>query len=235
LVDSVVDATGAATVVACATSGGWRGWHRPDTLQDVYEPPAPARRIGPLLIVVLLVLAGVGATMGYLVASRILDNQAALTPPAGTQKPGGSTATPARTTAAAPLISKNPNDAGTFCPAVTSRALTDAGLNGELTLLLYIEVTIPRGKARAWICRNAEGTLYYQAHELAGPFDRANNAQNTILLGTGIKGDVAVLGEGFKATNPKSGGPDTIYTISRTLFTIEPGATRATPTRSIPA
>lgn len=202
----------------------------------MYEPPAPARRVGPLLIVVLLVLAGVGGTMGYLVAHQVLENQAGVTPPAATTPPvGGSTTTPTKTTSASPTISPDPKDDGTFCPSVTRTALTDAGLNGELTLLLYIEVTIPRGKARAWICRNAEGTLYYQAHERSGPFDRANNGQNTILLGTGIKGDVVAQGDGYKATNPKTDGADTIYTITRTLFTIEPGGTRATPTRSIAA
>jgi hypothetical protein len=201
----------------------------------VYEPPAPARRVGPLLIVVLLVLAGVGGTMGYLVARQVLANQAAVTPPTGTQTPGrGSTTTPGKTATASPTISPDPKDEGTFCPPVTRKALTDAGLNSDLTLLLYIEVTVPRAKARAWICRNAEGTLYYQSHEKTGPFTAATS-QNTILLGTGIKGDVSVLGEGYKAVNPKTNGTDTVYTITKTMFTIEPGATRAIPSRSIPA
>ena len=51
----------------------------------MYDPPVPARRIGPLLIVVLLVLAGVGGTMGYLVARQVITNQSANPGGTGTQ------------------------------------------------------------------------------------------------------------------------------------------------------
>jgi hypothetical protein len=190
---------------------------------SVYDQPEP-RRAGPLLLVVLLVLGGVGGTMGYLVTRQVLANNAAAPPgvtstttpgaTGGGTTPGRGIATPKAST------STSTKDESTFCPDVTVKAMTDAGLNGKLTLLLYIEVTIPRGKARGWICRNEAGVIVYQGHELSGPLDKANNGQNTIILVKGIKGEVVVDGDGYKATNPVDDGNKTDYLIAKNRFKI---------------
>jgi hypothetical protein len=183
----------------------------------VYDQPEP-RRFGPLLLVVLLVLGGVGGTMGYLVTRQVLANNAGGTNGAtGTRTPdptGSGGATPRTSTTG------GATDEGTFCPAVTAKAMTDAGLDGQLTVLLYLEVTLPRGDARGWVCRNATGVLIYQGHELSGPLDKAFNAKNTIMLAKGVSGEVVEEGGGYKATNTASDGKKTDYIIAKDTFKI---------------
>jgi hypothetical protein len=192
----------------------------------VYDQPEP-RRVGPLLLVVLLVLGGVGGTMGYLVTRQVLANNASGAPgPSGIQTPGptgtpgatpGGTSGPQVTTSA----TANPKDEGTFCPEVTAKAMTDAGLNGKLSVLLYVEVTLPAaGPARGWVCRNEDGVLVYQGHQLSGPLDKANNGRNTIILAKGVAGEVVVEGEGYKAINMAADGKRTDYLVTKNTFKI---------------
>jgi hypothetical protein len=100
-------------------------------------------------------------------------------------------------------------------------AVTAGGLNGELTLVVYIEFNVERGPARAWICKNADDVLIYQAHERFGPFDLAFNGENTLLLAKDIKGDVVAVTGGFLAHNPDDSGRVTEYTVTREALTIK--------------
>jgi hypothetical protein len=186
----------------------------------VYDQPEP-RRVGPLLLVVLLVLGGVGGTMGYLVTRQVLANNNAAGPPGATgtrtADPGGSGSTPTGG-GTSPKASTTPGP--TTCPDVTAKAMTDAGLNGNLTVLLYVEVTILRGPARGWICRNETGVLIYQGHELSGPLDKAFNGKNTIILAKGVSGEVVAEGDGYKATNRAADGKTTDYIVTKNSFKI---------------
>jgi hypothetical protein len=183
----------------------------------VYPSSSP-RRIGPVLILVLVLLAGLAATGGYLGARRILAGQA-----------GGATVTPPVTTPtptpSVPDVTGNPNDPGTFCPAITERAVAAAGLRGELQLLLYVEAKGTSADvvgAEAWVCQNADGVLVYQGHRKTGPFNAATS-DHTLLLGTGIRGKVSRDGNGFVALNPKDPNnlndtDHTDYHVSSTEF-----------------
>ncbi len=200
----------------------------------MYELPSAGRRLGPALIAVIVVLAGVAGTMGYLVARQIIAgrndgaNNAGPTSPgqgptgSGTTDPGPTQPGPS------PEVSKNPDDPGSFCPAITETAMVDAGLAGGLKLLRYVEGTRSGAAgAEAWICQNTDGVLIYQGHRKSGPFNAANS-NDTLLLARGIRGKVETEGDGFVATNPKDPtnpddpthtqyhvGPDTFYLLEK--------------------
>lgn len=196
----------------------------------MHEQPSTSR-LSPGLIAMLVILAAVAGTMGYLVARQVLAGDA--TPPTNAQPGGGASAaeqTPATTpdagqSASSPAQTEGPDqsqpDDGESCPKLTKDAVTAAGLNGELTLRIYVEFSLENGPARAWICENADGVLIYQAHERFGAFDRADNARNTILLAKGIKGEVVAIAGGFRATNPSPDGGVTAYTVTLTAFTLD--------------
>jgi hypothetical protein len=205
----------------------------------VYPSP-PSRRIGPGLIVVLLLLAGVAGAGGYLGTRRILVDQAG-----GSGSTSSPSATPAPTpTVVVPDITGDPKDPATFCPAVTEKAVTDAGLAGELQLLRYVTAKGKNGEfdAEAWVCQNADRVLIYQGHRKSGPFTEATS-NHTLLLASGIRGRVTVEGTGFVATNPKNAtNPDdpehTDYHVSATEFYLlqSPSGVRIdyTITRTVP-
>lgn len=190
-------------------------------------------RLGPGLIAMLAVLAVAATVMAYLVTSRILDRRNAAAP-GGDNSTSTSQAAPA-TGSATPTVPSpttvspatltlgpdrsRPRD-GESCPEPTLEAVAAAGLNAELTLRIYVEFTVPRGEARVWICENADGVLVYQAHERIGPFDRAFNARNTLLLAEGIRGAVAETADGFRAVNEDAQGGVTEYVVTDTLVKI---------------
>jgi len=107
------------------------------------------------------------------------------------------------------------------CPAITAKAVSDAGLNGQLQLLRYVSATVSGGSdAEAWICKNADGVLFYQGHRKTGPFEAATS-DYTILLGRGILGKVATEGnDGFVATNPLD--PANVDDPQRTEYHVAP-------------
>jgi hypothetical protein len=200
----------------------------------VYPQPSP-RRISPALAAVLIVLAAVGGTGGYLVTRRGLADRGQISGngPAGTGGPTGSGApavappTP-RTTAttatpkASPVASSAPD--ATSCPALTEAAVRARGLAGGLQLLLYVsgKATDTTAGAEAWVCKNSDGLLIYQGHRRTGPFTDVC-CTDTILLASGIRGRVTAVGDGFVATSPKDPtNPDdpnhTDYHVSRTTF-----------------
>jgi hypothetical protein len=152
-----------------------------------------------------VVLAGAAGTGAYLVTRQVLTKADAPTSTASTQPtitvtvpglPTGPQTTPRATTDA--------KDPATFCPAITEKAVTAAGLAGGLVLLRYVQASATGlSDAEAWICKNSDGVLIYQGHRKSGPFDAATG-DNTILLARGILGKVDTEGnDGFVATNPK--------------------------------
>jgi hypothetical protein len=123
-----------------------------------------------------------------------------------------------------PKVTPKADDPGTSCPAITTKAVSDAGLDAQLKLLRYVDATLTGGSpAEAWICKNTDGELFYQGHRKSGPFERATS-DDTILLGRGILGKVDTEGDdGFVATNPKDpANPDdperTEYHVSAKIF-----------------
>lgn len=203
----------------------------------MYEEPTAPRRLGPAVIAMLVVLAAVTGTMAYLVARQVLlgrgDNPTVTQPDPSTPAPGTTSEPGLGPTSPAPASSEptteppptrgqdqsRPND-GESCPKLTADALAAKGLNAELNLLLYVEFTTVRGKARVWICRNADDVLVYQAHERRSEFDAADNGINTLLLAQGIKGSVSAIENGYLARNPGPGGTVTEYTAAPETFSI---------------
>jgi hypothetical protein len=215
----------------------------------VYEQPPARRRIGPALIVVLVLLAAGAGTGSYLVTRQILAGRAG--PGGATAGPGGANAGPGGASASAgtpsasstrtrspaqpsaaiptgpqttPKVTPKPQDPGTSCPAITARAVADAGLNGELRLLRYVDASAAGTPgAEAWVCKNADGVLFYQGHRKSSRFEAATS-NDTILLGRGIRGKVETEGDqGFVAVNPlDAANPDdpnhTEYHVSPTSF-----------------
>jgi hypothetical protein len=175
----------------------------------VYEQPPGRKRIGPALIVVLVLLAAGAGTGSYYLVKRELADRAAQAGP----ETGGSTPPPTQTRPqptptgpqTLPKVTPKPDDAGTSCPAITADAVAKAGLDGELKLLRYVDATVTGGSgAEAWICKNGAGQLFYQGHRKTGPFDAATS-DHTVLLGRGILGKVDTEGDdGFVAFYPKN-------------------------------
>jgi hypothetical protein len=156
---------------------------------------------------VLALLAGVAGTSAFLLVGRYLDAQAQ-TPGPGT---GGATSP-------APAVTTSTNTADP-CPRFTVDAIRAKGRPGELERVLYVEVALAGTRAaEAWICRDSDGTLYYQGHEFRGPATAATS-DYTLLLGTPIQGSVTQDGSTFTATNPSESGR-TQYIVTREMLTL---------------
>jgi hypothetical protein len=181
----------------------------------VYEQPSPGHRVGPALVALLVALAAAAGTFGYLVTRRVVDTQAAGTTPTST--PGGTSGQPPGATATRPAggdPTATPPDPAAACPDVTVKAVRDAGLNADLTVLLYIQARRDGAdEAEVWICKNADDRLIYQGHRMRGPLTAAES-DDSILLAEGIKGTVVREGTGYKATNVV-GDRSTEYHVSR--------------------
>ena len=196
----------------------------------MYEQP-PLRRFGPMFFVALTVLAIVAGTAGYLGTRRALGNvdpsaTGTRTPsaapkseepnPAGTG--GGTVETAEPTTPAA--VTPTP-DAGKSCPEITNKAVSAAGLPADLQLVLYVQLRRTGSTpAEAWICKSKDGTLYYQGHLRSRPL-LVVTSDHSILLGTGIKGEVQIEGEGYVAINTDPDGKITKYHVTKDSFTLE--------------
>jgi hypothetical protein len=178
------------------------GWHP----ASVSEYPRRGR-LRPVLIAVIALLAGVTGTSAYLLVGRYLDAQAQTTGQ-GTVR----TTTPAVT---------NSTNAADPCPQFTVDAVRAKGRPGNLERVLYVEATLAgTAGAEAWICRDSDGTLYYQGHDRRGPATVATS-DYTILLGAPILGGVTQNGATYTATNPSStGGASTQYIVSAEKLTL---------------
>jgi hypothetical protein len=183
-----------------------------------------------MFFVALTVLAIVAGTAGYLGTRRALgtDNLQAsgtrTTPPARSEQPnpagtGGGTVETAEPTT--PVAVTPTPDAGKTCPEITDKAVRDANLPADLQLVLYVQLRRTGATpAEAWICKSKDGTLYYQGHLRSRPL-LVVTSDHSILLGTGIKGEVQTEGEGFVAINTESDGKVTKYHVSKDSFTLE--------------
>jgi hypothetical protein len=183
----------------------------------VYEQPSSGHRVGPGLVALLVALAATAGTFGYLVTRRVVDSQAAggtsptSTPAGPSDHQSGATPTPAQPGGTG---SSNPADPAAACPDVTVKAVRDAGLNAELTVLLYIQARREGAdEVEVWICQNADERLIYQGHRLRGPLTAAES-DDSLLLAEGIKGTVEREGTGYKATNVV-GDRSTEYHVSK--------------------
>jgi hypothetical protein len=203
----------------------------------VYEQPY-VRRFGPMFFAAVAVLAIVAGTASYFGTRQILGpgsnlagsggQTASPTPepnPGGPGGPGPTGPTSSASPDTGPTASPTPTvDPGTTCPDITATALHDAGLNSELTLMLYVQLRRSGATpAEAWVCKNKDGALFYQGHMRDRPFLLATSS-SSILLGTGIKGEVTTEGSGFVAVNTE---PDkrTEYHVAADTFklVIDPG------------
>ncbi len=191
--------------------GLWRAWRTGDTLPCVYEYP-PRRRLSPILIAVLALLAGVAGTSAFLLVGQYLGAQAQTTSPG----PSGTTT---------PTVATSTNIADP-CPQFTVDAIRAKGRPGILERVIYVEVALAGVKAaEAWICRDSDGVLYYQGHDFKGPATAATS-DYTLLLGAPIQGSVFQGGSTFTATNPSASG-STQYIVSRERLTLVlPGGAR---------
>jgi hypothetical protein len=172
---------------------------------------------------VMLVVGGFAGAGAYLVTRTYLADAAAATPTNGTN------ADPTTTRPGAGVTTGGggaPGDPGATCPALTSAAVKSAGRKGDLTRVLYVDGTrAGTDGAEAWICRDADGTLYYQGHDKGGPFDAATSS-STILIGPGVRGTVVMSGVGFTATNPSNGGTTQYIVTRETLAVVLPSGER---------
>jgi hypothetical protein len=176
----------------------------------VTDYPPRRRRVGPLFVLLLVVLAGIGGTIGYLGAQQVLlarQSTPNILNPAPTKS------------SASPLASDDP---AAGCPSVTKQAVSAGGLNADLDLVLYVAFHPASGSGisgEAWICRNSTGLLIYHGHSKNGPLDSAQS-DHTLLLCEGIRGSVRTDADGFIATNPSSDTNKTDYHVSRTELVI---------------
>ena len=158
-----------------------------------------------LLAVVAAACAGGGS---YLSVRRYLNTHQALSDLGGTHGPsatGSSTASPTPS-------------GSVSCPQPTIDAVKAKGGPGHLSRVLHVEGTSAKGNAEAWICRDDNGTLYYQGHDKSGPLGVATG-DYTILVGGLIRGSVTFDGSRYIASNPDLTG-DTRYIVSRSTFSV---------------
>jgi hypothetical protein len=201
--------------------GLWRVVRIDETLPRVYEHPR-RRRLSPIVIAVVVILAAVAGTGSYLLVRQYLDQSAE--PAAGPPRSSN------------PVTSTS-TDTRDPCPQFTVDAVKAAGRPGKLDRILYVEVAREgTNGAEAWICRDSDGVMYYQGHVKDAPATVADS-RVTILLGAPIKGTVAANGSTYTATNPTPDGRTTQYVVSRDALTlIAPSGTRTdyTVVRSSP-
>lgn len=167
----------------------------------------PRRPASPGLIVTLAaagaLVAGAAGTGAYLGVTAYLDNRPGTGSPTDTS--GTQTVGPGQTSPSA-----------TACPGEIAAVVRDEGGPGDLTQVIYVKGALDgRASAEAWICRDSDGTIYYQGHELAGPFVGGRSSY-TILLGGDVEGSVAVEGNVYRAYPRGNSGYH--YEVSPTTF-----------------
>jgi hypothetical protein len=153
------------------------------------NPAGPSRRGGGVLALLLaiLFLAVLGGSVGYLVGRQVKahrdpsSNQEQI-PPDGSATGG---ATPTET----------PGGGGTHCPQISER---DA--KKQLIQVRYIKTY----RSEVWICRDPDGGLWYQGHDLSGALD--SNTHGLLLSGVSKR-----EGSLYVATNDKDGTEYQVY------------------------
>jgi len=159
----------------------------------------PARRPASTSLIVSLaavgaVVAGAAGTAAYFAVGQYLENRTVAN---GPDDPGAPTTTtpPSTTPAAEP------------CPDFTIAAVKESGRPGNLTTVIYVKGRLDgQDSAEAWICRDSDGELYYQGHELIGGPPTAATSRYTVLLGGDVAGEVTVEGTTYRAYTDKNPG-----------------------------
>lgn len=167
------------------------------------------RRAGVAFLQVLLAmlfLAIIGGTVGYLVGEQHnhkVANAADGGGGSGGGTPGGGASTGGTGGTASPTLG-----GGTRCPQHTR---TLAGT--DLVQLFYLETT--QG-SQVWICRSADGTLYYQGHRDNGNADFIEGTNALFLT------DVHQEGDGYVARNynPKDGSTTEYHVTKQRLVIV---------------
>lgn len=172
-----------------------------------HDPSRDSGRTATAVLLAVAVLAVIGSVFGYILGTRANELEA--------RESNHPTPTPTSqvTTGQSPT---GQQQGGEACPTFSQEAAQRRGAKLPLTLVLYIATE--SDKAEVWICRAADGRLWYQGHKVEKgryPAETPVEGVNGLLL------DVVnspTPGE-YLAIN-KDG---TRYTVSRKLLEIRNG------------
>jgi hypothetical protein len=155
-----------------------------------------ASPVGPLLLAVIF-LAVLGGGVGFSLGTLSKHQRNAAT----TQSDGSGTSTPdaGNGTGTTPAVSQG---SAKRCPQHTEQL---AGA-GQLTQLLYLRTA----QSEVWICKDRNGTLYYQGHK-GGPGDPLVEGSTALFL-TDVQREQNT-DNGYVATNTDPAGPITKYHV----------------------
>jgi len=167
--------------------------------------PGPRQR-RPILVpflVALVLLAVIGASVGWVYGSRVADSRAARDGVADDPT------TPVVTDGPEPPPATTTPPSGPACPDAAEAAATDAGSPGGLVEIFYIRTEDAR---QIWICRDTAGSLFYQGYD--GSDDRPlEQGVTALFLST-----VEQVEDGYLATNETPDGRTT-YHVTPDLLT----------------
>jgi hypothetical protein len=177
---------------------------------------------GPLLLAVIF-LAVLGAGAGFSLGSLAKSERTTATEPASSQPAtstlpdgtGGQQTNPGNTTTSGGTGNTNTNTNGgntdpnsTQCPKHT----VDLASYGTLNLAFYLHTA----KSEVWICKAADGKLFYQGHS-GRPGEELHERVNALYLET-----VEVEDNGYVATNTdRDNGHVTKYHVNSQRLIIE--------------
>ena len=175
--------------------------------------PLPRRPILVPFLVALVLLAVIGASVGWVYGSRVADERAASDGVAGDPTTPVVTGSPEP----APATTTTP-PSGPACPDAAEAAATDAGSPGGLVEIFYIRTEDAR---EIWICRDTAGSLFYQGYD--GSDDRPlEQGVTALFLST-----VEQVEDGYLATNETPDGRTT-YHVTPDLLTQTTNGTEST-------
>jgi hypothetical protein len=166
-------------------------------------------RTAAAVFVAVAVLAVTGAVFGYLIGARANPTGGTNTPQAHTPTTGGTTRQPTRTRTTASTPS------GKRCPDFVQTAAENQGAKGTLRLELFIVTK----QSEVWVCKEDNGPLWYQGHRIEkGRFPAETPVEG--VNGLFLKTVIGLDNGRFLATNTRSDGVVTKYTVSSTQLTI---------------
>jgi hypothetical protein len=165
---------------------------------------SPSRRGGGVvaLLLAILFLAVLGGSVGYLVgrqvkAHRDLSSNQQQVPPDGSATDGATS-------------TGTPDSGGTHCPQVSER---DA--KKPLIQVRYIKTH----RSEVWVCRDPDGGLWYQGHDLSGALD--SNTHGLLLSGV-----TKQEGGRYEASNTDEHGTTNYYVYADKLVIEQNGQQR---------
>jgi hypothetical protein len=169
----------------------------------------------------VIFLAVLGAGVGFSLGTLTKGEHTAATSPASSQpatpdnpdNPGGGPTNPGNTTTSGGTGNNNGTNANgdtnsTQCPKHT----VDLANYGALNLVLYLRTA----KSEVWVCKAADGTLFYQGHS-GEPGEELRERVNALYLDT-----IVFDGNEYVATNTdKSSGHVTKYHVTSRRLIID--------------